>query len=92
MRILSAEEVDANLDDLGLIDRLDALFRAGCEMPTLHHHVIKSPLGSGSADAMLLLMPAWTRGTKSHLGIKVVTVFPDNGKRSLPSTTGIRRT
>ena len=50
--------------------------------------VIKSPLGPGSADAMLLLMPAWTRGPESHLGIKVVTVFPDNGKRALPSIYG----
>ena len=28
MRILSAEEVDAALDDLALIDRLEAAFRA----------------------------------------------------------------
>lgn len=88
MRILSAEEVDAALDDLVLIDRLDALFRAGCEMPVRHHHPIVQPTGPGSADAMLLLMPAWTRGPGSHVGIKVVTVFPDNGKRSLPSIYG----
>jgi hypothetical protein len=30
MKILSAAEVDANLDDLALIDRLDQLFRTGC--------------------------------------------------------------
>lgn len=88
MKILSAAEVDAALDDLALIDRLDALFRAGCEMPVRHHHAIAQPTGPGSADAMLLLMPAWTRGPSSHLGIKVVTVFPDNGKRSLPSIYG----
>lgn len=88
MRILSAEEVDAALDDLVLIDRLDALFRAGCEMPVRHHHPIVQPTGPGSADAMLLLMPAWTRGPGSHVGIKVVTVFPDNGKRSLPAIYG----
>ena len=88
MKILSAAEVDAALDDLALIDRLDALFRAGCEMPVRHHHKIAEPVGPGSADAMLLLMPAWTRGPESHLGIKVVTVFPDNGKRSLPSIHG----
>ena len=85
MRILSAEEVDAALDDVALIDRLDALFRAGCEMPTRHHHPIHAPLGVGSADAMLLLMPAWTPG---RVGVKVVTVFPDNGKRALPSIYG----
>ena len=93
MKILSAAEVDAALDDLALIDRLDALFRAGCEMPVRHHHVVAEPTGPGSADAMLLLMPAWTRpqpggNGMSHLGIKVVTVFPDNGKRSLPSIYG----
>ena len=88
MRILSAAEVDANLDDLALIDRLEALFRAGCEMPPRHHHTVGAPAGPGSADATLLLMPAWTRGASSHLGIKVVTVFPDNGKRALPSIYG----
>ena len=88
MKILSAAEVDAALDDLALIDRLDALFRAGCEMPTRHHHPIKEPLGPRSADAMLLLMPAWTKGPSGRIGVKVVTVFPDNGKRSLPSIYG----
>jgi ornithine cyclodeaminase len=88
VRILSAAEVDAALDDIALIDRLDALFRAGCEMPTRHHHAIGEPLGVGSADAMLLLMPAWTKGPSGRVGVKIVTVFPDNGRRSLPSIYG----
>jgi alanine dehydrogenase len=92
MKVLSAAEIDAALDDLTLIDRLDALFRAGCEMPTRHHHPIREPLGPQSADAMLLLMPAWTTGgsggSSGRVGVKVVTVFPDNGKRSLPSIYG----
>ena len=88
MKILSADEVDAALDDLALIDRLDALFRAGCEMPPRHHHTVAEPAGPGSADATLLLMPAWTRGAASHIGIKLVTVFPDNGQRGLPSIYG----
>ncbi len=88
MRILEAAEIDAALDDLALIDRLDALFRAGCEMPTRHHHPIKSPLGADSADAVLLLMPAWTSGPTGRIGVKIVTVFPDNGKRSLPAIFG----
>ena len=93
MKILSAAEVDAALDDLALIDRLDALFRAGCEMPPRHHHTLAAPNGPGSADATLLLMPAWTAGAAAagaagRLGIKVVTVFPDNGSRGLPSIYG----
>ena len=50
MRILSAEDVDAALDDTALIDRLEAAFRAGCETPMRHHHSL--PTGT------LLLMPA----------------------------------
>ena len=88
MRILSAAEVDAALDDIALVDRLQALFRDGCEMPTRHHHPVKAPLGPGSADAMLLLMPAWTTGARGRVGVKVVTVFPDNGRQGLPSIFG----
>ncbi|MDP3240839.1 MAG: ornithine cyclodeaminase family protein, partial [Reyranella sp.] len=88
MKVLSAAEIDAALDDLALIDRLDGLFRAGCEMPVRHHHPIREPLGPGSVDAMLLLMPAWTTGASGRVGVKVVTVFPDNGRRSLPSIYG----
>jgi ornithine cyclodeaminase len=93
VRILSAEEVDANLDDLALIEHLEALFRTGCEMPPRHHHTIEAPRGAGSADATLLLMPAWTHGDEnhpgqSHVGIKLVTVFPDNGKHGLPAIYG----
>ncbi len=88
MKSFSAAEVDAALDDIALIDRLDALFRSGCEMPTRHHHPIREPLGAGSADAMLLLMPAWTQGPSGRIGVKIVTVFPDNGKRALPAIYG----
>jgi alanine dehydrogenase len=92
VKILSAAEVDAAIDDLALVDRLEALFRAGCEMPPRHHHTLAAPNGPGSADATLLLMPAWTRraavGGSSRIGIKLVTVFPDNGTRSLPSIYG----
>jgi alanine dehydrogenase len=93
VRILSAAEVDAALDDLALIVRLESLFRAGCEMPLRHHHLVRAPLGPGSADAMLLLMPAWTRALSSpamapRIGVKIVTVFPDNDRRALPSIYG----
>jgi alanine dehydrogenase len=88
MRILDAAAVDGALDDIELIDRLDALFRTGCEMPVRHHHAIREPLGAGSAEAMLLLMPAWTQGSDSRIGVKIVTVFPDNARQSLPAIFG----
>jgi alanine dehydrogenase len=77
MRILSAEDVDAALDDTALIDRLEAAFRAGAEVPLRHHHHL--PTGT------LLLMPAWS---PRHVGIKLVTVFSDNVKHALPSVFG----
>ncbi|MEC8852137.1 MAG: ornithine cyclodeaminase family protein, partial [Pseudomonadota bacterium] len=39
-----------------------------------------APLGGG-ATGDLLLMPAWQAG--QHIGIKIVTVFPDNSTRGL---------
>ncbi len=88
MRIFSAQQVDAALDDGVLIDRLEALFRQGCEMPPRHHHTIEQAAGPGSSDATLLLMPAWTRGEGARVGVKLITVFPDNGKRRLPAIFG----
>jgi ornithine cyclodeaminase len=94
MRLLDAAQVDAALDDLALIDRLEATFRAGVEMPVRHHHTIAAPTGPGSPDALLLLMPAWTTPPKERgqpagrIGVKIVTVFPDNGLRSLPAVYG----
>jgi ornithine cyclodeaminase len=75
--MLSAAEVDGALDDIALIDRLEAMFKAGCETPLRHHHALP--------EGMLLLMPAWTA---RHIGIKLVTVFPGNARRSLPSVLG----
>jgi ornithine cyclodeaminase len=46
-------------------------------VPVRHHHHLPS--------GTLLLMPAWT---SRHLGIKLVTVFPDNVTRALPSVFG----
>jgi alanine dehydrogenase len=83
MRIIDAAELEAVLGFGPLIERLRGMFRAGCEAPMRHHHDIPVP---GGGDATLLLMPAWQAGR--HVGVKIVTVFPENGKRSLPSVMG----
>jgi ornithine cyclodeaminase len=83
MRILSAADVEAALDWDSLIERLRQAFRRGAEVPVRHHHEIANP---GGLEGTLLLMPAWQSGR--HIGVKVVTIFPDNGEQGLPSVMG----
>jgi ornithine cyclodeaminase len=72
--------VERRLDYPRLIARLAAAFRADSAVPLRHHHEIAVP---GATAGTLLLMPAWTLG--GQLAIKLVTVFPDNRLRSLPT-------
>ena len=83
MRILGPSEVVSALDFPALVEALRQMFRARAEMPVRHHHRIPLP---GGADGTLLLMPAWQAGR--HLGVKMVTVFPDNARAALPSVMG----
>lgn len=83
MRSLGYSEVVAALDFPSLIEALRQMFRAGGEMPARHHHSIPVP---GGQDASLLIMPAWQAG--QHIGVKVLTFFPDNGAREKPSLMG----
>src|SRR5579862_8746904 len=85
MRIIRADEIHRLLDYPSLVAALRAMFRAGCETPLRHHHLIAPPAGGGSPGT-LLLMPAWQAG--KALGVKIVTVFPDNALRSLPAVYG----
>jgi ornithine cyclodeaminase len=86
MRMIDAETVHRLLDFPSLIEALRAMFRGdGCEVPLRHHHAIPA-IPAGGSDGTRLLMPAWRAG--GSLGIKIVTVFPDNARRSLPAVHG----
>lgn len=90
MITISAPEVDASLTPAGLVETLRAAFRADTVQPVRHHHTIER---AGSADSTLLLMPAWSdfsAGAGSgHIGVKVVTVSPDNNDKGLPAIMGV---
>jgi alanine dehydrogenase len=90
MRIVSADDIERALTYPALIDALAAAFRADIDVPPRHHHVVGSSGFKPTADATLLLMPAWTGGsaTEQFLGCKIVTVFPDNAKSGRPSVYG----
>jgi ornithine cyclodeaminase len=81
MQFFDAPQVAARLDRRALIDALDQAFRQPHQLPERQHYRIEGPPGSGGGT--LLFMPAWNPG--GALGIKVVTVFPDNAQRGLPS-------
>jgi len=84
MRVIGPSEVHAALDWEQLIEALRQIFRTGCTVPVRHHHTV--PVGGGDPDATLLLMPAWQVG--KHIGVKLATVFPSNGEKSLPAVMG----
>ncbi|KAA2237904.1 ornithine cyclodeaminase family protein [Salinarimonas soli] len=83
MRVISAAQIDGALGYPAFVETLGAAFRAGVTTPVRHHHEIARE----GHDATLLLMPAWT-GAEDFLGVKVVSVFPENGARGLPSVLG----
>jgi len=85
MQVISGDDIHRLLDFPSLIEALRAMFREGCETPARHHHRVAPPTAEGTPGT-LLLMPAWQAGRA--LGIKIVTVFPDNARRSLPAVYG----
>jgi ornithine cyclodeaminase len=89
---ISAAEIDRALTFPGLVDTLRTAFRDGAVQPVRHHHNVERPDGK---DATLLLMPAWTdfnaAGTSAngHIGVKIVTVSPDNNAIGKPAVMGL---
>jgi alanine dehydrogenase len=82
---IDAAAIHRLLDFPSLIAALRDIFRDGAEAPPRHHHAIAAREGEGTPGT-LLLMPAWRAG--DALGVKIVTVFPDNNRRALPSVFG----
>ncbi len=76
--IIDAAQTRASLPFGRLIAALREAFTAGADVPLRHHHFMPQPDGS---TATILIMPAWQR---AFIGIKIVTIFPENGRRALP--------
>ncbi len=92
MLSLSAADVDRALSFEALVETLRTAFRNGAVQPVRHHHTIERPDGAAST---LLLMPAWSdfeaAGTSAggYVGVKVVTVSPDNNQIGKPAVMGL---
>jgi ornithine cyclodeaminase/alanine dehydrogenase-like protein (mu-crystallin family) len=91
MRIFDGAAVDAALSYPALVDTLQAAFAKGAIAPPRHHHGVAL---EGRPEATLLLMPAWeAREAGSafagrYMGLKAVTVYPDNATRGQPAVLG----
>ena len=83
MLVLDEAETKAALPLAALIEALDAMFRSGAEAPPRLHYPVMVP---GEADATLLLMPAWAPGR--YIGLKMLSLFPGNAQRDLPTIHG----
>jgi ornithine cyclodeaminase len=83
MLVLDEAETKNALPFPALINSLEAMFRSRAQAPERHHHTIEVP---DEPEATLLLMPAWVPGR--YFGVKMVSVFPGNAARSLPSIHG----
>jgi ornithine cyclodeaminase len=83
MLVLDEDQTRSALPWAQLIDAIEAMFRSDCVAPVRHHHDMEVP---GEESATLLLMPAWLPG--EYAGIKMVSVFPGNMRRSLPAIFG----
>jgi ornithine cyclodeaminase len=79
---LDAAALAARLDRRALIDALEDAFRGSSIVPERQHYEIESA-NPGHQPGTLLVMPAWRVG--AAIGIKLVTIFPDNASRSLPA-------
>ena len=92
MLTISADDIDRALTFPGLVVTLRDAFKAGAIQPVRHHHTVERPDGAAST---LLLMPAWTdfgaAGTSGSgfIGVKVVTVSPDNNRIGKPAVMGL---
>lgn len=86
MRVLDQDDIARLLAPRDCIAALREGFRSAIETPLRHHHTIDR----GSEAATLLLMPAWHGAAVGHgyLGVKLVSVFPENGRRGLGAVQG----
>ncbi|HRI79963.1 MAG TPA: ornithine cyclodeaminase family protein [Cyclobacteriaceae bacterium] len=83
---ITAEEISTALPYPELIRSIgEAFAQNNAVTPLRHHHDFKNP--PEDKDSTLLLMPSWVPG--ENLGVKIVTVSPNNGNHNLPSIQGI---
>jgi len=85
LKIIDKNTIEKVLDYPSLINALREGFKSEIIAPVRHHHDIRNP--KEGVDSTLLIMPAWEES--EVLGVKLVTVSPNNSKYNLPSINGL---
>lgn len=80
MKIIDTESTRRALPFDRLIPALRDMFIAGCEVPLRHTHSLQPEMDA--LPRTVLVMPAWQHDR--YMGIKTVTIFPENAQRGLP--------
>ena len=78
----SSEQIQQALPCATLIAAMREAFRATVQAPRRHVHAL-----SDRGSSTLLLMPVWQ--ANAHLGVKLVTVVPENRERQLPTVQAL---
>ena len=83
---ISTEFIEENTNFLELISEIKQYFSSDeVIVPMRHHHDFPNP--KVQADSTLFLMPAWV--PSKNVGVKVITVNPENGQFDLPAIHGV---
>ncbi len=82
---INKKELEQLLPYDQLIPTLKKAFQENYTIPKRQHYEYKNP--EAGMDSTLLLMPAWQTG--AYLGVKIVTVSPNNAQYDLPAIQGI---
>ncbi|MFK7934009.1 MAG: ornithine cyclodeaminase family protein [Saprospiraceae bacterium] len=85
MQFITPHQLQTLLSFPKLVNILETAFQKDINVPLRHHHQYSNP--TMGVDSTLLLMPAWQ--TDAFLGLKIVTVSPNNSRLNLPSIQGI---
>lgn len=84
LKNFTKEQITEVLNYDQLIPALRKGFQEPYTVPLRHHHNYEN---KPAVDSILLLMPAWKSG--AYLGVKIITVSPDNSQINLPSVQGM---
>lgn len=85
MKFIDAEQVSRAVTPIQLVNAIEAGFAGQTQAPLRQHFDIYNPFSS--RETTLLMMPAWQEG--KQIGVKLVTVAPDNAQYQLPSIQGV---